>query len=136
MATDASDESPSFDGSAGEEDGEYEVSDDERTWAIVAHATGFVGLVVPLGNILGPLLVWAIKKDEGRFVDENGMQAINFQITWTVLLFIAGLSIFAGIGLVLFPLVGLVWLVLTGLAVIRASDNEVYDYPLTVDLIS
>lgn len=135
MATDPSDESTSFDESDGGENVEYDVSEDERTWAIIAHAMGFVGLAIPLGNIFAPLLVWAIKKDEGRFVDENGKQAINFQITWTVLLLVAALSIFVGLGLVLFPLIGLAWLILTGLAVVRASNNEVYDYPLTVDII-
>jgi len=80
--------------------------------------------------------VWAIKKDEGQFVDENGKQAINFQITWTVLLIVAALSIFVGVGLVVFPIVGLAWLVLTGIATIRASNDQVYDYPLTVDVIS
>jgi hypothetical protein len=136
MATEPSDESISVDESPGEADVEAEVSDDERTWAIIVHAMGFVGLAVPLANVVGPLLVWAIKKDEGQFVDENGKQAINFQITWTVLLIVAALSIFVGVGLVVFPIVGLAWLVLTGIAMIRASNDQVYDYPLTVDVIS
>jgi uncharacterized Tic20 family protein len=60
---------------------EYDVSSDERTWAILVHASAFAGFFIPFGNILGPLLVWAIKKDESRFVDENGTQALNFQIS-------------------------------------------------------
>ncbi|SFR98211.1 hypothetical protein SAMN05216559_1993 [Halomicrobium zhouii] len=136
MATEPSDEAVSVDESHGEADVEAEVSDDERTWAIIVHAMGFVGLAIPLANVFGPLLVWAIKKDEGPFVDENGKQAINFQITWTVLLTVSALSIFVGLGLVVFPIVGIAWLVLTGIAVVRASNDEVYDYPLTVDVIS
>jgi uncharacterized Tic20 family protein len=54
----------------------YEVSDDEQTWRILAHAAAFVGLVVPFGNVLGPLVVWLVKKDESRFVDENGKQSL------------------------------------------------------------
>lgn len=113
-----------------------EVSDGERTWAFVGHAMEFVGLVVPLANVFGPLLVCAIRGDEGQFVDENGKQAIDFQITRTVLLTVAALSIAVGLGLVTFPIVGIAWLDLTGIAVVRASNEEVYDYPLTVDVIS
>ena len=113
-----------------------EISSDDRTWGILVHAAAFVGVVVPFGNVLGPLVVWLIKKDDSRFVDENGKQALNFQITWTIVLFIALFTILVGIGVLLVPLVGLVWLVLVVLAIIRASNDEVYDYPLTIDLIS
>lgn len=117
-------------------DGDSEVSADDRTWGILAHAAAFVGLVIPFGNVLGPLLVWAIKKDESEFVAENGRQALNFQLTWTILLLLAGLSILVFIGLFLVPILALAWLVLVIIAVIRASDEQVYDYPLTLDLIS
>ena len=114
----------------------YDVSSEDRTWAIITHASAFVGFFVPLGNILGPLLVWAIKKDESQFLDENGKQAINFQITWTILFFVAALSIILVIGILLLPLVALAWFVLVVIAIIRASDDQVYDYPLTLDIIS
>lgn len=114
----------------------YEVSSDDRTWGILVHAAGFVGLVIPFGNVLAPLLIWAIKKDGSRFVDENGKQAVNFQITWTALLVLSAISILAVFGLVLFPVVALAWLVLTALAVVKASNDTVYEYPLTLDLVS
>lgn len=115
---------------------EYEVTSSDRTWGVLVHAAAFVGLVVPFGNILAPLIIWAIKKEDSRFVDDNGKQAINFQITWTILLFLVGLTIFIVIGLVLVPLVALAWVILVILAIIRASNEKVYDYPLTLDLIS
>jgi len=115
---------------------DYEVSSSDRTWGVLVHAAAFVGLVVPFGNILAPLIIWAIKKEDSRFVDDNGKQAINFQITWTVLLFLVGLTIFIVIGLVLVPLVALAWVILVIIAIIRASNEKVYDYPLTLDLIS
>lgn len=80
--------------------------------------------------------MWAIKKEESQFVAENGRQALNFQITWTILLIIAGLSILVAIGLLLVPILALAWLILVIIAIVRASNNQVYDYPLTLDLIS
>ncbi|WIV67268.1 DUF4870 domain-containing protein [Natrialbaceae archaeon AArc-T1-2] len=115
---------------------EYDVTSDDRTWGILTHAAAFAGFLIPFGNVLGPLLVWAIKKDESRFVDENGKQALNFQITWTILLFVAAVSIVVVIGLVLLPILALAWFVLIIIAIIRASNDEVYEYPFTLDIVS
>ncbi|MFP4625003.1 MAG: DUF4870 domain-containing protein [Natronomonas sp.] len=140
MVPDANEENEigeeSDDGEADVDDLPYEVSSDDRTWGILTHAAAFVGFVIPFGNILGPLLVWAIKKDESQFVDDNGKQALNFQITWSILLIVSALSIFVAIGVVLLPIVGLAWLILVIIAIIRASNDEVYDYPLTMEIIT
>lgn len=112
-----------------------DVTDDEQTWAVVLHASAFSGLVVPFGNLLGPLLVWLIKKDESPFLDASGKEAVNFQLTWTILLLGALLSILIGIGFLLVPIIAVAWIVLVVLATVRASEKEIYDYPLTLDLI-
>lgn len=115
---------------------EYDVSSDERTWGVLTHAAAFAGFAVPFGNILGPLVVWLVKKDESRFLDANGKQALNFQITWTVLIGISLLTLLVGIGLLIVPVVMLAWLIFVVLAMVRASEDQVYDYPLTIDLVS
>ena len=112
------------------------VSSDDTTWGVLVHIAAFVGIFIPFGNVLGPLVVWLIKKDESEFVDASGKQALNFQITWTIIFLVAAATILVGIGLLLVPIVGLAWLILVVLATVKASNGEVYDYPLTIDLIS
>jgi len=118
------------------DDATGDVSSDDTTWGVLVHVAAFVGIFIPFGNVLGPLVVWLIKKDESEFVDANGKQALNFQITWTIILLVAVATILVGIGLLLVPIVGLAWLILVVLATVKASNGEVYDYPLTIDLIS
>ena len=72
---------------------------------------GFAGLAVPFGNVLAPLVVWLAKKDESRFVDENGVRALNFQLTWSIILLATALSVLVAVGVVLFPLALLAWLI-------------------------
>ena len=112
-----------------------DVSDEGRTWGVLAHAGGFAGLAVPFGNVLAPLVVWLAKKDECRFVDENGVRALNFQLTWSIILLATALSVLVAVGVVLFPLALLAWLILTVLGTVKASDGEVYDYPLTIHFV-
>jgi uncharacterized Tic20 family protein len=58
---------------------------EERTWAVWCHLTAFVGLLgVPFGHIIGPMVTWQMKKEESAFVDSNGKEALNFQISLTL----------------------------------------------------
>ena len=53
--------------------------DGENTWATLCHLAALLGLLVPFGSILGPWLVWSMKKDFSRFVDRHGKAVIAFQ---------------------------------------------------------
>ena len=67
---------------------EYDLSKDVRMWGMFAHISALVGL---LGNgfgfILGPLIVWLAKREDHPFIDDQGKEALNFQIT----MFLAGM---------------------------------------------
>ncbi|MEN6575072.1 MAG: DUF4870 domain-containing protein [Phycisphaerales bacterium] len=82
-----------------------------------------------IGFIVGPLVIWLIKKEEYPFVDEQGKEAVNFQITMCIYGLIAGVLWFACIGMVLLPVVGIVWIVFTIIATIKANDGYHYRYP-------
>ncbi len=114
-----------------------------RTWNMLCHLsalTGFIG--VPLGNILGPLLVWQIKKHEIPSVEVHGKAALNFQITVLVGVLV---SIVAGfilsiicIGFLLFfvaAAIGLCGLIFAVIAGIKANDGKDYKYPYSLNLI-
>ena len=89
---------------------------------------------VPLvGHIVGPLVVWLLKKDDHPFIDDQGSEAVNFQISiviYSVLLAITCIGI---------PLALLLWpidVVFVIIAAVKASKGEAYRYPLTIRLIS
>jgi len=91
--------------------------------------------MIPVGNILGPLVLWAIKKDEMPSVNEHGKESINFQISMTIYTIISALSILALIGIVLFPAIVVLNIVLVIIAGVKAANGEFYRYPLTIRFI-
>lgn len=140
-----------------------------RNWAMLCHLASFVGLLLAFiglppfafTNIIGPLIVWLIKKDEGEFIDAHGRESLNFQISMTIygivltIVFFAILFIliFAGaiaggsdggliallfgtfgiLGLVaLGAIIGLLQFVLVIFAAVKASSGQFYRYPLTI----
>lgn len=108
---------------------------DQRQWAMIAHLSALVGLVVPFGNIIGPLIVWLVKKDEMAFVNDQGKEALNFQITVAIAVLVCLVLFIIFIGVLLLPLVGLAALVFTIIGGIKANEGVSYRYPLTIRLI-
>jgi len=107
-----------------------------RTWAMFAHLSTFSGHLVPFGHIVGPLIIWCLKKDEMPFVNDQGKEALNFQITMTIALIVAGLSIFILVGIVLLPAVWLFDVIVTVIAAVKANEGVAYRYPCCLRLVS
>lgn len=116
-------------------------SSEEKTWALFGHLSAFTAFFTGIGMVLGPLIVWLIKRDTMPFVADQAKEALNFNITvalvalalWLFVLVTIGLGIFiAGpVGLIIF--VG--WIVFTIIAAINASNGTWYRYPFTLRLI-
>jgi uncharacterized Tic20 family protein len=110
-------------------------SAEERQWGLFAHLAALSGFIIPFGNMLGPLIVWQIKKNEMPFVDDQGKEALNFQITVTLAVLVCIILMFVLIGLLLLPIVGIAALVLTIIGGIKANEGERYRYPFALRLI-
>jgi uncharacterized Tic20 family protein len=107
-----------------------------RNWAMGAHMIALVGLLGNgLGFLLGPLLLWLIKREDHPFIDEQGREAVNFQLTMLGAVLICIPLVFLGIGILLLPLIGLYDIVLTVIAGIKAANGEHWRYPLTLRLV-
>ena len=105
-------------------------------WAMFCHLSAlsiYVG--IPLGNIVAPLVIWLIRRDEFPFADEQGKELVNFQIPMTLYGIIAGLLCFILIGFVLLPALLVANIILIIIATIRANRGEGYRYPWTMRLI-
>ncbi len=105
---------------------------DERTFAMLCHLTSLSGLVVPFGNIIVPLVLWLLKKDTMPFVDDQGKESLNFQISMTIYLLVCIPLLFVLIGIPLMIILGLADVILTVIATIKANEGIAYRYPLTI----
>jgi len=113
-----------------------EVNKEACMWAMFCHLAGLCAFVIPfIGNIVGPLILWQIKKDEYPFVDEQGKGAVNFQISMTIYGLISVALSFVCIGFFLLAAVGVVDLVFMLIAAIKANNGFHYRYPLTIRFI-
>ncbi|OOG46048.1 DUF4870 domain-containing protein [Rhodanobacter sp. C01] len=120
---------------------------DQRQWAMFAHLSALLGAILtgPFGHgwgcFIGPLIIWLVKKDTMPFVDDQGKEALNFNITVAIaflallLLSVVTFGIGLFIAIPLWVIIGIAWLVLTIIAAIKANEGVRYRYPFTLRLI-
>ena len=108
---------------------------DERTWGMMAHLSAFSGFLVPLGGVIGPLVVWLIKRDQSAFVADQGKEALNFNISILLAAIVCGLLVFIFIGILLGVALFIFWLTMTIIAGIKASEGVRYRYPVALRLV-
>ena len=109
----------------------YEV----RQGAMLCHLAAFLGFVFPFGSVVGPLILWQMKKEVDPFIDDQGKEALNFQITVAIAWIACIVLAFAVIGFFLMVALAIATVVLTIIGSIKANKGIVYHYPLTWRLI-
>ncbi len=116
-------------------------SKQERSWAMAAHLSSLLAAWMGGLSLLGPLVVWLIKKDEMPFVDDQGKEALNFQILMTLILVGLGVGSIATCGVGLFVaipgilVVAAIDLIFVIIAAIKANEGVAYRYPFNWRLI-
>lgn len=109
--------------------GGLEPDQDARTIAMLCH------LIALVSSILGPLLVWLLKKDDSPFIDEQGKESLNFQISIMIYCLIAGASFLCLVGIVLLPAVAIFNIVMIIIAAVKTNSGEHFRYPLCIRFI-
>lgn len=128
-------------------------TEEERTWSMLAHLLAFLGMVVPLGNVIAPAVIGRLKK-RSLHVWRHGRASLNFQINMSIHAFLAGfllepylqgllaeghLKVAGPWPVALLFLYGLVvwigWIVLVMVTVVRGHQGRIWLYPLTVPFL-
>ena len=117
-----------------------------RQFAMFIYISSFLGLLIPLGNLIAPLVLWLMKKESHPFIDDQGKEVINFQLS--VLIVFAGLLILNMLlilTVILSPLVFLTGLlmfalfvyvvIITIMGAVKAKEGVHFRFPYTVRLI-
>lgn len=110
---------------------------DEKNWAMACHLSAFSAYIgIPFGHILGPLLVWMLKRDTSEYINEAGKKALNFNLAMTIYLIVAGLLCFVLIGIPIVVALVIAQVILTIIASVKTSNGEVYEYPMTIKFLN
>jgi uncharacterized Tic20 family protein len=114
-----------------------------RSWEVACHVSALSGWFTGgVGWVLGPLIVWLLKKSEMPGVDAHGKESLNFNISFLIysLALTAVAIVTCGLGwFIALPLgiaLGLAQIILSIVASLKASEGGFYRYPLTMRLVT
>jgi uncharacterized protein len=112
------------------------LTENERTWGMLAHLAALAGVVMPLfGCVLGPLVVWLGRRDQSAFVEAQAKEALNFNISVFLAAIVCSLLMLVFVGFILGAALFIAWLVMTLIAAIKASEGIAYRYPFSLRLV-
>ncbi len=110
-------------------------SQEDRTYAMLAHLSSLSGSIIPLGNLIAPVVLWQVFKDKWPFASESARECLNFQITITLIIVGSLPLCLVFIGIPIFFAAVIFDLVVTILAAIKANEGVHYRYPMTLRLV-
>lgn len=109
------------------------LSRDEKMWAMFCHLSSLIiFLGIPFGNIIGPLVIWILKKDSSPFVDRQGKESLNFQISMTIYILVSIVLVLLLVGIFMLIAIAIIDIVLVVVASVKANDGVDYAYPFTI----
>jgi len=120
-------------------------TEDDRLYAAAMHLSLLAHLVISFFAVLIPIIMWQVRKNQARFINDHGRECVNFQITlliYAVLLpliaFVLGV-LTCGVGFVLVPIalaipyvLGFIGMIMAALA---AKRGELFRYPMTIRML-
>jgi uncharacterized Tic20 family protein len=111
------------------------VSEDDRTWGSLAHLSALCGMLIPFGNLLGPLIIWRTRGQRTPFVGDQALEALNFNISIALGLVVCLALVWLFIGILMASALIIYWIIMTVLATLKAGEGHSYRYPITLHLI-
>jgi len=117
--------------------GNVAIPKDARNWAMLCHLSALLGfMTIPvMAHLIGPLVIWLLKRDDHPFIDEQGKESLNFQISMTIYFLASALLLCIFVGFVLWGIVAVMDFVFVIFAAIKAGDGVHYRYPLTIRFV-
>jgi uncharacterized protein len=111
------------------------LTETERNWSMLCHLSAFAGFFFPFGGIIGPLICWLTRKDESDWVNINGRNALNFQLSILLYMVLAIPLCFIIIGFPIIAVLSVLKVVCIIIASVKAPKGELFRYPLSIPFI-
>lgn len=111
------------------------LTETERNWAMLCHLSAFAGFFFPFGGIIGPLICWLSRRDDSAWVNINGKNSLNFQLSMLLYIVLAIPLCFIILGIPIIIVLGTMKVICIIIASVKAAKGELFRYPLAIPFI-
>ena len=103
---------------------------DEKNLGLIMHVLSLVGF-----SLIGPLIVWLIKKDESAFIDIQGRELLNFQLSFLIYAIVSLVLCLVFIGFAMLFVVIMTSFILNIIGLVKATEGKIYRFPMTIKML-
>ena len=107
----------------------------ENDWAMFMHLSQLAGFIIPGLGFLAPIVMWLMKKDDSRFLDNHGRVIVNWMISAFIYSFVGVILMFILIGIPLLIALGFLAVLFPIIAGIKAKDGKMWPYPMSIHFL-
>ncbi len=110
---------------------------DDKTWALVAHFGGALGMFIfgGAGGWIAPLIALLVRGNQSPTVRAHAVAALNFQLLWSIVGVIGYITICVVIGIIIIPIAAIIGIVFGIIAGVKANEGQLYRYPMSISMI-
>ena len=108
---------------------------DEKQMGMFLHLSQLINVVIPMGGIIAPIILWQVKKEEMPAIDAHGKMVVNWLISSFIYLVISGILVIVVIGFLGLLAVAIMSVVFPIIGGIKANNGELWEYPLTIKFL-
>lgn len=105
---------------------------DVKQWAMILHLSVFAGFIIPFAGLLAPIIIFILKKEEMPGLVPHGYVIFNWLISAFIYSIVCAILTIVVVGLLGFLALGILCLVFPIIGAIKASEGEVWPYPLSI----
>jgi uncharacterized protein len=116
-------------------DNSVALTESEKNWGLFCHLSSFSSFFIPFGGIIGPLICWSAKRNESAWVDYQGKESLNFQLSILIYSLLCIPLIFIVVGVLLLGVIFLLEFILVIIATVKTAQGERFKYPITIPFI-
>ena len=111
------------------------LTETERNWAMLCHLSAFATFFFPFGGVIGPLICWLSRKDESEWVNMNGKNSLNFQLSILLYIVLAIPLCLILIGIPIIIILSTLKVICIIIASVKAPKGELFKYPLSIPFV-
>lgn len=108
---------------------------DQRQMGMFLHLSQLLNLIIPLGGVIAPIVIWQMKKDEMPALDAHGKMVVNWMISSLIYFAVCFVLAFVFIGFLLMPVLFITGIIFSIIGGVKANNGELWEYPLTIKFL-
>ena len=111
------------------------VTSEEKQMGLFLHLSQLINLVIPIGGIIVPILIWQMKKEEMPALDAHGKMVTNWLISSFIYVAVSVVLMFVLIGFLTLLIVAVLGIIFPIVGALKANNGENWEYPLTIKFL-